>query len=238
MFEVITDREFKFSVNTPKSQFKIVESGVYRVDVLNGGSGKIAVWKGKAEIGEGRAATVKGGREATVIADQVAVAKFDRDKTDVLTTWSKTRAKELAKINSRLERDNLRNTLLNSFNRNSWNLYNSYGLWVFDRFSRSYCFLPFGYGWSSPYGFGFGRDIWYFRLPRVIYNQPPIHVGNKDRRIDLPSERVQKDIGRKPVERGIDVSPSQKSHPSPPISPPIIVTPREHHPGKVKPNDQ
>lgn len=236
MFEVITDDEFKFSVKTPQTQFKIVESGVYRVDVLSDGSGKIAVWKGKAEIGTDKATTVKSGREATIIGGQTVVAKFDRDDRDALAVWSKTRAKELAKVNSRLERDNLRNSLLNSYNRNGWNMYDSYGLWVYDRFSRNYCFLPFGYGWNSPYGFGFGRDIWYFRLPQVIYNHPPTYSGNNDRRINPPSERVQKDFGRMPPERGTDSTPFPKSHPSPQISPPIRIAP-QHQPGKVQPND-
>lgn len=245
MFEVITDNEFKFVINTPKAQFKIIQSGVYRLDVLSDGGGKIAVWKGKAEIGEGKATTIKGGREATVNDGQVTVAKFDRDDKEALAAWSKTRAKELAKVNSRLERDNLRNTLLNSFNRSGWNFYDSYGLWVFDRFSGSHCFLPFGYGWSSPYGFGFGRDIWYFRLPRDFYNQPPVYGGNGggrriedkerlDRRINPPSERVNKDLSRDhPIDRSgeIDILPS---HPSPQISPPVVITPREH---KEKPND-
>ena len=239
MFEVITDGEFKFAVNTPQAQFKIIQSGVYRVEVLNDGSGKIAVWKGKAEIGEGKATTVKGGREATIINGQVAVAKFDRDEKDALAAWSKTRAKELAKVNSRLERDNLRNSLLNSYNRNGWNLYNSYGLWVYDRFSGSHCFLPFGYGWSSPYGFGFGRDIWYFRLPPIIHNPPPGNTGGRDFRRKPPERESgeSKDVRRNPVERQTDVI-APKSQPSPRISPPVVVTPRERHPSKVQPNDQ
>ena len=246
MFEVITDDEFNFVVNTPKAQFKIVQSGVYRIDVLSDGSGKIAVWKGKAEIGTVKATTVKGGREATVNDGQVAVAKFKRDDKESLAAWSKTRAKELAKVNSRLERNNLRNTLLNSFNNNGWNMYNSYGLWVFDRFSGNHCFLPFGYGWSSPYGFGFGRDIWYFRLPQTIYNQPPPNIGNVrridnrerlDRRITPPFERVQNDISRDhPVDRSgeTDIIPSPASRQSPRISPPVVIPPSER---KGKPDD-
>ena len=246
MFEVITDDEFKFAVNTPKAQFNIVQSGVYQVDVLSDGSGKIAVWKGKAEVGTGKATTVKGGREATVSNGQVAIEKFKRDDKESLAAWSKTRAKELAKVNSRLERNNLRNTLLNSFNNNGWNMYNSYGLWVFDRFSGNHCFLPFGYGWSSPYGFGFGRDIWYFRLPQTIYNQPPPNVGNGrridnrerlDRRIEPPFERVQNDIRRDhQVDRSgeTDIAPPS-SRPSPRISPPVVITPREH---KGKPDNK
>ncbi len=52
MFEVFADDDFKIVVNTPKADFSIIKSGVYRISVLNDGSGKIAVWKGKARIGE------------------------------------------------------------------------------------------------------------------------------------------------------------------------------------------
>lgn len=244
MFEVITADDFSFAVNTPKGKFYIVKSGVYRIDVLGDGSGKIAVWKGKAKAGNSEAAEIKSGREATVNGNQVAVRKFDRDDKDALEAWSKTRAKELAKVNSRLERNNLRNTLVNSFNRSGWNLYDSYGLWVFDRFSGNYCFLPFGYGWSSPYGYGFGRDIWYLRLPRFIYYQPP--TGNPQQpaatlspatgRIRSnqsavpPFQKVQNDVGRAPVESDVTPTlfPSQNfPRTSAPSSPPpaVLTTP-------------
>ena len=235
MFEIITDDEFEFVVSTPQSQFKILKSGIYRVDVLNDGSGKIAVWKGKAEIVDGKLTVVKGGREATVRNNQATIAKFDRDENDAFTSWSKTRAKELAKVNSRLERDNLRNSLLNSYNRNGWNLFNSYGLWVFDRYTGSYCFLPFGYGLSSPYGFGFGRDIWYFRLPRIIQTPPPGNTGGRDFRRKPPESGGfdNNDFRRNPVERKTDNFPAPKSHPSPRISP----SDGGHRdlPGKVQP---
>ncbi|CAN5610657.1 hypothetical protein BH18ACI1_BH18ACI1_03790 [soil metagenome] len=244
MFEVITADDFSFAVNTPKGKFYIVKSGVYRIDVLGDGSGKIAVWKGKAKAGNSEAAEIKSGREATVNGNQVAVRKFDRDDKDALEAWSKTRAKELAKVNSRLERNNLRNTLVNSFNRSGWNLYDSYGLWVFDRFSGNYCFLPFGYGWSSPYGYGFGRDIWYLRLPRFIYYQPPI--GGQQPPIATlnpatgkirsnqsavpPFQKVQNDVGRAPVESDVTPTlfPSQNfPRTSAPSSPPpaVLTTP-------------
>ena len=173
MFEVITNNDFTFAVNTPKGHFYILESGVYRVDVLGDGSGKIEVWKGKAQVGNDNKQIVKSGRTATANGNQVAIEKFDRGDKDSLETWSKTRAKELAKVNSRLNKNNMRNTLVSSFRHNGWNIYDSYGLWVFDRFSGNYCFLPFGSGWYSPYGYGYGRDLWYLRLPGYIYNQPP-----------------------------------------------------------------
>lgn len=172
MFEVITTDGFTFAVNTPKATFNVLKSGVYRIDVLEDGNGRIEVWKGKAQVGEDDA-EIKKGKTATAGGDDVAVAKFDRGERDSLEDWSRQRAKELAKANDRLDRNRLRNTLISGFNSRGWNLFDSFGLWVYDPFWGSYSFLPFGYGWSSPYGFGFGRDIWYCRLPRYIYNQPP-----------------------------------------------------------------
>lgn len=170
MFEVITDAEFGFSVKTPKAAFEIVKSGVYRVDVLNDGNGKIEVWKGRAFANN---TEIKSGRQATVDGAQTIVAKFDRDEKDALELWSKTRAKELAKVNARLQNAAVRQSLVRSFYGSRWNLYNSYGLWMYDAAFGGYCFLPFGYGWNSPYGYYYRRDIWHYNLPPVIYTAPP-----------------------------------------------------------------
>jgi hypothetical protein len=241
LFEVITAEEFKVTVKAPKANFYIVKSGVYRVDVANDGSGKIEVWKGRAQIGNSPAIEVKAGRAATVNGNQFAVAKFDRDDKDVLEMWSKSRAKELAKLNSRLQKNDVRNTLMSSFVRRGWNMYDSFGLWVLDPFSRAYCFLPFGYGWSSPYGYGYGRDIWYYSLPQVVYNQPPPPTttgrrtiatidsddsrrgrGNNSgdnsgaRRVFVPPFlRIQKDMGRETIYQDTNqtMSPARQSSP-------------------------
>ena len=227
MLEVIADDDFRIAVNTPKADFSIITSGVYRISVLGDGSGQIAVWKGKARIGDFNETEIKGGREATVNGGQVAIEKFDRDEKNALEDWSKSRAKDLAKVNSRLQRPDLRNSLISGFGSSRWNMYNSFGLWVFDQSFGSYCFLPFGYGWSSPYGYSYGRDIWYFRLPGVIYNQPPPSGGGGNKtagrtRINvnssMPYERIQTKVSRGSIDGGIDNSQS-------PTMPPANVKP-------------
>lgn len=225
MFEVIADDEFVVAVKTPKADFSIVKSGVYRVSVLGDGSGKLAVWKGKAQTGDFNATEIKGGKAAVAGDGEVAVAKFDRDEKDALEDWSKTRAKDLAKVNSRLQRQDLRSSLISGFGASRWNMYNSFGLWVFDASFGGYCFLPFGYGWSSPYGYYYGRDLWDFRLPRTIYNQPPPSGGgtvaadkSRVREIfnsSMPYERVQTKAQRHANDRVFDdqqfpsISPSR-----------------------------
>ncbi len=253
MFEVITDNDFTFAVNTPKAKFYIVQTGVYRVDVGNGGADKIEVWKGKAQVGgAANAAEVKSGRQATADGIQVAVTKFDRDEKDALELFSKSRAKELSKANARLQNSAVRTSLMNSFYRTRWSLYDSYGLWVYSPFAGSYCFLPFGYGWSSPYGYYYPRDIWHYNLPPVIYNPPTpqtplptiasgstrsdkIRNQSANRESDQPIravppfQKVQREIGREPREQQI-YAPSfpsigSSSQPAPQQQQPTVSSP-------------
>lgn len=230
MFEVITDNEFTFAVNTPKAKFYVVKTGVYRVDVRGDGTSVIEVWKGKAQVGDAYNTEVKGGRQAVVNGSAVSVAKFDRGEKDALETFSKSRAKELAKVNAKLQNRDVRTSLMNSFYRSGWSLNDSYGLWVYNSFYGTHCFLPFGYGWNSPYGYFYSSDIWYYNLPPVIYyptitNQPPttaapIKVGSpgiknqpngrgEDEsatvKVRPPFQRVQREIGQFPTDREVNM---------------------------------
>jgi hypothetical protein len=180
IFEVYATNEFKVSVRLPQSQIVLNSSGVFRVDVLADGSGRVAVFKGETNIGPGRQ-KLGSGRVATVTKTGVSIAKFDRDTKDPLDIWSKARAKELTSANAKLQRDSLRNSLLSSFGQRGWNLYNSFGVWVFDPSRRAWLFLPFGYGWSSPYGWDYSYDLWRCRMPVYVWNppvyQPPVGGG-------------------------------------------------------------
>lgn len=171
IFEVFATEDFVVTVNTPKTKFSLVDSGVYRIDVESAGTGKLEVWKGKALVNDS-AEFVKAGREAALKGNSVAIAKFDRDEKDVLDLWSKERAKELANITGQLARNTMRTALMRSYLGRQWDMFSSFGLWVYDPWRRSHCFLPFGLGWGSPYGYGFGNSIWYYNLPGVIFTPP------------------------------------------------------------------
>lgn len=200
IFEIITDDGFDVVVNTPKSTYQLVKSGIYRVDALSDGSGKISVWKGKAKYGTTKNDVVKSGQTTAIVNGQISVQKFDRDNKGEFEIWSKDRAKEIARANAKLQQRAMSRSLISSFAQGGgWGGSNRLGLWVFDPFNSGYCFLPFGYGWSSPYGFGFNRSIWDYRLPNQIYNNinpnwnnpinqqnqnnyptPPSNVGNSN----------------------------------------------------------
>jgi hypothetical protein len=178
VFEVFAGDEFQVTVTTPASDFTLVRSGVYRVDVDSKASSTLSVWKGVAKAG-GSTSEIKAGRAVTVSNGVESTAKFDRDEGDVLDTWSKARARETAKATAKLEKTAMRTSLMRSFLGGRWNVYESFGLWVFNPLSGGYCFLPFGYGWASPYGFGYGNWIGYYNLPPAVYT-PPVGLPVND----------------------------------------------------------
>lgn len=207
IFEVFADEEFRVAVATPKSDFHLIRSGIYRVDVDADGKGSIEVWKGRAQVGESEDNIVKSGREANLENGTLAVAKFDRDNKDEFELWSRGRAKELAKVVSRLQRRTLRTALMNSYMGRGWNMYDSFGLWVYDPFGRNYCFLPFGWGWRSPYGYGFGGYIGGYNLPPVVYN-PPVRSGGT-----TPTGGTQTPTGSAPGRVGKPGAPPTEDSP-------------------------
>lgn len=206
ILEVYAANDFRVSISSPQDTFALIDTGVYRLDVDASGRGRLEVWKGKAEAGD---AVLKGGRAVAGDETNAIVEKFDRDDKDAFETWSKARSKELAKTTGQLKDRALRTTLIRSYLGGGWNMYNSFGLWIFDASMGRYCFLPFGYGWSSPYGYGFGNDIWWYQLPRAVYYPPrnppagsPVPPGGSrggefpgDRRPRIPADKTPPYVG-------------------------------------------
>jgi len=156
--------DLAIGINTPQTDALIVRRGIYRFNVLPGGTTEIIVRKGRVLPGNDAANIVKGGRKALVRRGLAEVAKLNKTDQDSLDLWSKERAELLAKANKRLER----RSLLLAFNDYGWGYdgwgrqrrYGRHGLWVYNASARGYCYLPFGAGgWSSPYGYGYGNGI-------------------------------------------------------------------------------
>lgn len=244
IFEVFADNEFRVSVEAGGNSFTLVQTGIYRIDSLNGRA-SVAVWKGRAEVGGGQE-MVKAGREAVVVAGRVAVSKFDRGDKDEFETWSKARAKLLAKATASLKNKDLRDPLMSAFRANRWDLYSSFGLWVYDPFRSVYCFLPFGRGWSSPYGYWYWNDIWGYRLPWIIRVPSPSGPGTGTgstpgntstgpitrRDVTPPFERMQgpSRSGRTVIDSGFPSdSGTTRSIPPPPV---IVIEPSPNSPKK------
>ena len=169
IFEVYATDRFQVIVTTPSGAVTIADSGVYRFDLDESGNGSLAVVKGKAKIA-GRTDVIKEGREVQLGSTALAV-KFDKKlTTDELSMWSRDRSKELAKATSSLSASAMNTTLLSSFTSGRFGLWDSFGVWVFDASHSGYCFLPFGFGWRSPYGFGVNSGIDWWQLQRLTSN--------------------------------------------------------------------
>ncbi|HVE58501.1 MAG TPA: hypothetical protein VNB22_16835, partial [Pyrinomonadaceae bacterium] len=129
-------------------------------------------------------------KSAIVSGKTAAIAKFDRDNKDELDIWSQLRAKEASKINARLQKNALRNSLLGAYNSGGWNMFGTFGLWVFDPYTGRWCFLPFGGGWNSPYGYSYGFNIYNCQLPPVVYT-PPVTPTTPTATGQMTPEQVQ-----------------------------------------------
>jgi hypothetical protein len=142
-------------VAVPGAVVKIVRGGVYRFNATEAGPAEVVVTNGRAVVGSTK---VKGGKVARISGAGIEVAKFDKQWRDDLDRWSRERGKELAKANEKLNRRALISAF-DSFNNayvGGW----ASGFWAFNSSMRCYTFLPYGYGWRSPYGFGYGIGVY------------------------------------------------------------------------------
>ena len=205
VFEVFATEDFRVTVITPPGRLALIESGVYRVDIRPDGVAAVSVTEGKAQLGETKATIVKSGRIGT-IGNSIAITKFNKGNRDEMDEWSRSRAKELAKVTASLKQKDIRASLINSFNNNRWGMYDSFGLWIFNPYFGGYSFLPFGNRWYSPYGYGFGWGMDWRTIP--WWNRYPQTVG---------------------VPRGTTVSPTKERRPGAIVSPPYTAVEKQTH---------
>jgi hypothetical protein len=151
------DLDLSININTPKGRVQIVRTGVYRFNVQPSGETEVAVFKGRALVGEGDPAlVVKAGNVIHLGAGGTQIAKLDKNDRDALDNWSRDRGKELAKLNNGLSGKQT-NTVFSqtSFSNLFASNYGYGGVWAWSYGLGCYTFLPFGFGWSSPYGYGY-----------------------------------------------------------------------------------
>jgi hypothetical protein len=172
----VADMDLGVQVATPNAIFTIIRSGIYRINVEREAS-ELAVYKGRASYGADKTEVLKGGNFVRLSNGAAELAKVPKEK-DNFEVWSKQRAQLLAKANERLSRRTLYG-FLNDRRWDSW-LWGSrrFGLWTFNASFGCYTFLPFYYGWSSPYGHYYGSYLW----PGGYYggNPNPIIVNNQN----------------------------------------------------------
>jgi antitoxin (DNA-binding transcriptional repressor) of toxin-antitoxin stability system len=142
--------QLNIPVITDQARMTIVRAGVYRFNVAKGTT-ELIVRKGRVEL-NGTNERVKGGKKVTLTSSGETVAKLTKDDKDQFDDWSKTRGQTLARANTKLNPRTVNGYLMagslgyGSFGFSRW------GLWTWSPFASCYTFLPYYYGWGSPYG--------------------------------------------------------------------------------------
>jgi hypothetical protein len=172
----VADMDLGIKVATEHGEFRIIRSGVYRVDVRPGFA-EMAVSKGRASFGPNKTDIAKGGKVVSLTKGVGTVDKLTKSK-DAFDAWSKQRAELLAQANARLMNRTF-NGYLASFS--GWDSFwgpRRFGVWTFSQRAGCYTFLPFYYGWSSPYGHYYGSYYWrgpccdgFGNNPTIVNNQ-------------------------------------------------------------------
>ena len=146
--------ELNISISTPHAKLAIVRQGLYRLNVVPEDNTELIVRKGRVILSDSHT-KIKGGNKVVFSATNFSVAKLTKEekkaveKQDV-DVWSKERAQTLAKANSRITNRMLTSAFasFNGFDSSRRSL----GYWFFNSRVGCYTFLPFFYGWGSPYG--------------------------------------------------------------------------------------
>ena len=145
------DTEMMINIITPHAKMAIVRRGLYRLKVVPGDVTELIVRKGRVLLADSQQTKVKDGRKLIFSGLTFSIAKLEKaDKVkDDFDEWSKERAETIAQANRKLRSRDV-NTLLASLN-DPWS-FRSRGLWLYSPRYGCYTFLPFYYGWGSPYG--------------------------------------------------------------------------------------
>ena len=150
------DAGLRITIATDQKRLVIVRSGIYRINAQTGMT-ELIVRKGRVTVGTGKDEVVKGGKRMTFsggsTTEVVKISKSDQDQFD---SWSKERGQTLARANQKLSLRSFDRELFNSRWDLAFSPASAWGLWTWSSYSRCYTFMPFYYGWSSPYGHYYG----------------------------------------------------------------------------------
>jgi hypothetical protein len=152
--------ELNIGISTPHTRLAIVRQGLYRLNVVPEDATELIVRKGRVILSDSHT-KVKGGNKVVFSATNVSVAKLTKEEKknkDDVETWSKNRAETLAKANRKIT-DRMLNSAFASY-RDPFNS-RSFGLWFFIAHLGCYTFLPYFYGWGSPYGSSYSTAIYF-----------------------------------------------------------------------------
>ena len=154
--------ELNINISTPHTKLAIVRQGLYRVNVVPGDTTELIVRKGRVILSDSHT-KVKAGNKVIFSQANVSVAKLTKEdknrlKIDEVDVWSKERAEMLAKANSQISNRMLYSSFANFrdplFSR-------GFGIWFYNARTSCYTFVPFFFGWGSPYGSSYATALYF-----------------------------------------------------------------------------
>lgn len=148
--------ELNVPIVTEQQRMTIVRAGVYRINVTPGTT-ELFVRKGRVSLGGNKSDLVKGGKKVTFNSTGQTVAKLTSADKDEFDDWSKTRGQTLARANQKLSARTVSGYLSSGNLSFADARFSRWGFWTWSPFASCYTFLPFYYGWGSPYGNYYGN---------------------------------------------------------------------------------
>jgi hypothetical protein len=185
------DANLKINVEANQQRLVIIRGGIYRINVQPN-SAELLVRKGRVLPSSGTGEVVKGGTKVSYTTGAPLTAKLTKQDQDDFDLWSKKRAETLARANQKIS-GRAMNGYLASLSPFEWafSAANPWGLWTYSSFSNCFTFLPFHYGWSSPYGHYYGNyySVWPFDYGSPRYGPNSVIVrspGSSGGSLGLP----------------------------------------------------
>src|SRR5215212_45034 len=153
--------ELNIGISTPHTRLAIVRQGLYRLNVVPEDATELIVRKGRVILSDSHT-KVKGGNKVVFSATNVSVAKLTKEekkKKEEVEVWSKDRAETLAKANRRIS-DRMLTSAFSSYSGFDPFSRSRLGMWFYNSHAGCYTFLPFFYGWASPYGSSYSTSVY------------------------------------------------------------------------------
>lgn len=167
------ETELAINITTPHAKMTIVRRGLYRVNVIPGDTTELFVRKGRVMLANTHT-KVKEGNKVVFSTTAFSVAKMQKaeKQKDILDAWSKERAGTVALANNKISKRELE-VFADGLDGFWWASFSarSSGVWLYNPGYRCYTFMPFFYGWGSPYGSSYSRifDCGCYGYPRFSY---------------------------------------------------------------------
>lgn len=147
--------ELRIPIITEQQKMTIIRAGIYRINVRPGVT-ELFVRKGRMALGNDHENIIKSGKKLTFSSAGQSIAKVEKTDQDEFDDWSKVRGQTLARANVKLSGRTLNGYLAASSFNGIDARFGRWGLWTWSSYSSCYTFLPFYYGWGSPYGHNYG----------------------------------------------------------------------------------